>query len=475
MKLKVLFFVFLSTSFCAAAKVPLYKNPQAPIERRVSDLLKRMTLEEKVLQLVHKTAGSNTNPNNFGERAGDLPIGIGSIIFYQSNPEVRNLFQKRAMEETRLGIPMLFAQDVIHGYRTIYPISLGQACSWNTDLVGKAASVAARESKLSGLDWTFSPMVDVSRDPRWGRVAESYGEEPYANAAFGVATIKGYQGNSLLDEYSIAACLKHYVGYGASESGQDYRYTEISKQSLWNIHLPPFKAGIEAGAATVMSSFNDLSGIPTSANHYILRDVLKKRWKHDGFVVSDWGAIEQLVFQGYAKDNKDATIKALLAGVEVDMCDDLYLDYLEQLVNDKKIPMSVVDDAVKRVLRLKFRLGLFENPYAPVVPVEDRYLRPQDIDVARQLAEESMVLLKNENEVLPLKDISNLKIAVMGPIAKDQPALLGSWSMAGRAADVETLFEGIEKEFSKSNVRYALGTNFDMTNGFLVNEAQELA
>lgn len=467
--------VLLVLSVQLQAANPVYKNPKAPLESRVKDLVGRMTLEEKVLQLVQKTAGSNTNPNNFGEKVGVLPAGIGSIIFYQANPEVRNLFQKRAMEETRLGIPMLFAQDVIHGYRTIYPISLGQACSWNTNLVEQAAAVAARESKLSGLDWTFSPMVDVARDPRWGRVAEGYGEEPYANAAFGVATIHGYQGKNLKDSFSIAACLKHYVAYGASESGQDYRYTEVSNQTLWNVYLPSFEAGIKAGAATVMSAFNDLSGVPTSGNYYTLTEILKKRWKHDGFVVSDWGAVEQLIYQGYAKDSVDATLKALMAGVEVDMCDDHYKNHLAKLVKEKKIPMSVVDDAVSRVLRLKFRLGLFENPYAPVIPMEERYVRPQDVEVARQLAEETMVLLKNKDNVLPIRNKERFKIAVMGPVAKDQPALLGSWSMAGRAADVETLFDGISKEFDKSEVKYVLGTNFDMTNGPQVNEAQELA
>lgn len=456
--LSLLCFTFCVSVGFAQDKSPLYKNPTLPVEKRVSDLLKRMTLEEKVLQLVQNTAGRNTNSNNFGEKIKDLPAGIGSLIYF-GGPEVRNLIQKRALTETRLGIPVLFAQDVIHGYRTVYPISLAQACSWNPVLVTQACGVAAKEAKLTGLDWTFSPMIDVARDPRWGRVAEGYGEDTYTNAIFGVATVKGYQGKKLSDPYSIAACLKHYVGYSESEGGRDYNYTDISDQSLWETYLPPFEAGIKAGAATVMSGFNDITGVPASANYYTLTEILKNRWKHDGFVVSDWASILQLINQGFAKDSISAGLKAFKAGVEVDMCDDIYFDHLAKLVKDKKVPMGLVNDAVSRVLRLKFRLGLFEQPFTPIVADSERYLQPESRTIAQQLAEESMVLLKNKNNVLPLKDAKS--IALIGPFAKESESLLGSWSGAGKKVDVETLFAGIEKEFKNSVINYAKGCDFD--------------
>lgn len=255
--------------------VPRYRNAGLPVEERVADLLNRMTLEEKILQLNQYTLGNNNNVNNLGEVVGKIPAEIGSLIYFDQLPELRNAMQKRAVEETRLGIPILFGYDVIHGYRTVYPISLAQACSWNTDLVAQACGVAALEARRSGVDWTFSPMIDVARDGRWGRISEGYGEDPYTNAAFCVASVKGYQGNDLTSGDQVAACLKHYVGYGASEAGMDYVYTEISRQSLWDTYLPPYEAGIKAGAQTVMSSFNDISGVPGSGNLYTLTEVLK--------------------------------------------------------------------------------------------------------------------------------------------------------------------------------------------------------
>ena len=274
------------------------------------------------------------------------------------------------MEESRLGIPILFGYDVIHGFRTIYPISLGQACSWNPQLVEQACAVAAQEARMSGVDWTFSPMIDVARDGRWGRVAEGYGEDPYTNAVFGVASIKGYQGEDMSDSKRVAACLKHYIGYGASEAGRDYVYTEISNQTLWDTYIPPYEAGVKAGAATLMSSFNDISGTPGSANHYTMTEILKNRWKHDGFVVSDWSAVPQLIDQGHAADRKEAARLAFNAGLEMDMMGHCYDRHMAKLVEEGKISMQLVDDAVKRVLRIKFRLGLFDNPYTPTSTVK---------------------------------------------------------------------------------------------------------
>ena len=306
------------------------------------------------------------------------------------------------MEESRLGIPIIFGYDVIHGFRTVYPISLAQACSWNLNLVEDACAVAAQEARMSGVDWTFSPMIDVARDGRWGRVAEGYGEDPYTNAAFGVASIKGYQGEDMSDSKRVASCLKHYIGYGASEAGRDYVYSEISNQTLWDTYIPPYEAGVKAGAATLMSSFNDISGVPGSANYYTLTDILKKQWKHDGFVVSDWGAVPQLIDQGSAPNRKEAARQAFGAGVEMDMMGHCYDKHMAELVEEGKITMAQIDDAVKRILRVKFRLGLFDTPYIKETTEQERFLLPQSLATAEQLAEETIVLLKNQSNVLPL-------------------------------------------------------------------------
>lgn len=436
----------------------LYKDAKAPIEKRVDDLLSRMTLKEKVMQLNQYTLGRNNNVNNVGEEVKKVPAEIGSLIYFETNPELRNNMQKKAMEESRLGIPIIFGYDAIHGFRTVYPISLAQACSWNPDLVEQACAVSAQEARMSGVDWTFSPMIDVARDPRWGRVAEGYGEDPYANGVFGAASVRGYQGDNMSAENRVAACLKHYVGYGASEAGRDYVYTEISKQTLWDTYLLPYEMGVKAGAATLMSSFNDISGVPGSANPYTMTEILKNRWRHDGFIVSDWGAIEQLKNQGLAATKKEAARHAFTAGLEMDMMSHAYDRHLKELVEEGKVSMAQVDEAVRRVLLLKFRLGLFERPYTPVTTEKERFLRPQSMDIAARLAAESMVLLKNENNVLPLTD--KKKIAVIGPMAKNGWDLLGSWRGHGKDTDVAMLYDGLAAEFAgKAELRYALGCN----------------
>ena len=415
-----------------------------------------MTLEEKILQLNQYTLGRNNNVNNVGEEVKKVPSEIGSLIYFDINPELRNSMQKKAMEESRLGIPIIFGYDAIHGFRTIYPISLGQACSWNPGLVEQACAVSAQEARMSGVDWTFSPMIDVARDPRWGRVAEGYGEDPYTNGVFAAASVRGYQGDDMSAENRMAACLKHYVGYGASEAGRDYVYTEISAQTLWDTYLLPYEMGVKAGAPTLMSSFNDISGVPGSANPYIMTEILKKRWKHDGFIVSDWGAVEQLKNQGLAATKKDAARYAFNAGLEMDMMSHAYDRHLKELVEEGKVTMAQVDESVRRVLRVKFRLGLFERPYTPVTNEKDRFFRPQSMAVAAQLAAESMVLLKNDNQILPLTN--KKKIAVVGPMAKNGWDLLGSWCGHGKDTDVEMLYDGLTAEFGgDAELRYAMG------------------
>ena len=436
--------------------IPLYKDAKAPIEKRIDDLISRMTLEEKILQLNQYTLGRNNNVNNVGEEVKKVPSEIGSLIYFDINPELRNSMQKKAMEESRLGIPIIFGYDAIHGFRTIYPISLGQACSWNPGLVEQACAVSAQEARMSGVDWTFSPMIDVARDPRWGRVAEGYGEDPYTNGVFAAASVRGYQGDDMSAENRMAACLKHYVGYGASEAGRDYVYTEISAQTLWDTYLLPYEMGVKAGAATLMSSFNDISGVPGSANPYIMTEILKILWIHDGVIVSDWGPVEQLKNQGFAATKKDAARYAFNAGLEMDMMSHAYDRYLKELVEEGKVTMAQVDESVRRVLRVKFRLGLFERPYTPVTNEKDRFFRPQSMAVAAQLAAESMVLLKNDNQILPLTN--KKKIAVVGPMAKNGWDLLGSWCGHGKDTDVEMLYDGLTAEFGgDAELRYAMG------------------
>lgn len=437
----------------------LYKETDVPVEIRVNNLLGLMTLDEKIMQLNQYTLGRNNNANNVGEEVVNIPAEIGSLIYFDTDPKLRNAMQRRAMEESRLGIPVIFGYDAIHGFRTVYPISLAQACSWNPALVKKACAVSARESRMSGVDWTFSPMIDVARDPRWGRVAEGYGEDPYLNSIYCAASVKGYQGKNLSDSTSVAACLKHYVGYGASEAGRDYVYTEVSPQTLWDTYLPPYEAGVKAGALTLMSSFNDISGVPGSANRYTMTEILKNRWKHTGFIVSDWGAIEQLKNQGLAANKKDAAMYALNAGLEMDMMSHAYDRHLAELVKEGKVSQQTIDEAVRRVLRVKMLLGLFDNPYTPDVP--DRFLRPADLKVAADLAAESMVLLKNDSTLtLPLKD--KKRIAVIGPLAKNGWDLLGNWLGHGKPEDVVTLWQGINDEFGKdSEIRYAEGCRRD--------------
>lgn len=449
--------MFLSSN----SQIPLYKNRNADTESRVEDLLGRMTFEEKIYQMNQWSYGQNTNENNFEDKVRELKPEIGSLIYRSQSPVFRNQIQRKAMEDTRLGIPILMGFDVIHGFRTIFPINLAQACSWNKELVKEASAISAREAKLSGIDWTFSPMIDVARDARWGRVSEAYGEDPYANSVFCVEAVNGYQGKSLTDKYSVAACLKHYIGYSLSEGGRDYQYSDVSAQTLWETFMPPYEAGVKAGAATLMSGFNDISGVPASANHYTLTEVLKEKWGHDGFVVSDWGSVQQLISQGVASDKKHAAELALMAGVEMDMVDNAYLDHLEELVEEGKVPMETINEAVRRILRVKFRLGLFDNPYCEELPESERYLQPADRKVAAELSAQSMVLLKNEKSILPL-NTSIENIALIGPMAKDNYHIMGWWEAYGNPKDVETLYAGFSKEFDgKATIHYAKGCDFD--------------
>lgn len=453
----------------------LYRDASAPVERRVEDLLSRMTLEEKVLQLNQYMVGVNDNVNNIGETVGKIPAELGSVIYIHDDAALRNALQHYVMKESRLGIPMIFGYDVIHGFRTIFPIPLAQAASWNPSAVEQICSVAAAECNASGVDWTFSPMVDIARDGRWGRISEGYGEDPYAASVYCASAVRGYQGNDLSAKGTIAACLKHYVGYGASEAGRDYVPAEISRQTLWDTYLPPFEAGVKAGAATLMSSFNLISGVPATSNEYTLTEVLKKKWGHEGFVVSDWDAVKQIVNQGAAPDGKEAARLAFNAGVEMDMVDDLYRKYLPELVQEGKVSMELVDESVRRVLRVKFNLGLFENPYIAETPESERLLLPEYLEIAENVAQETMVLLKNEGGLLPLCPEGG-KIAVAGPVAADSAPLIGNWSGRGRTEETVSIYDALVKEFGdKAEFVYAHGCDFDGDDETMFAEAVDAA
>jgi len=425
------------------ADLPPYRHPEIPLEARVADLLGRMTLAEKLDQL-HEIGLGDANPNNLVSHPDKFQPTYGSYIIGGPPDSLltsRNELQRRAVTESRLGIPAIFASDVIHGYRAILPIPLALACTWDPALVERGYAMTAAEAHAHGIDWSFAPMVDHCVDPRWGRIAETFGESPYAASVYAVAAVHGFQGKSLGGPGSVAACLKHYVGYGASEGGRDYVYTEISPTTLWDMHLPPFEAGVRAGARSVMCAFNDLSGTPASANAYTLNELLRHRWGLTGPVVSDWGSVKQLIAQGYAADGAEAAEKAIRSGVDIDMADGLYRTHLAASVAAGRVPLATVDQAVARVLRLKFELGLFEHPYTEPTALTGAAPNPAQLELAEELAARALVLLKNER-VLPLAN-GTRRIALLGPLAIQGGPLLGCWAQQGRAEETPTIADAL--------------------------------
>jgi len=468
------------------------------VETRVRELLSKMTLEEKIGQMNQISyfgiddkaiaQYSDDDMNSFMVRMGiagnqgqkdpakmskEEKIGmirqmaekmlddniaqpirdgkIGSLLNIV-DPEMINRLQKTAMEESRLGIPMIIGRDVIHGFKTIFPIPLGQAASFNPDIVQKGAHIAAVEARSTGINWTFAPMLDISRDARWGRIAESLGEDPYLGAALGSAMVKGFQGNgNLADPNSIAACVKHFIGYGASEGGRDYNSTNIPPHLMRNVYLPPFHESIKAGAATLMTSFNDNDGIPASANEYILKKILRDEWKFDGFVVSDWNSIGEMIPHGYAKDDKHAAELSANAGLDMEMVTGAYLKYLPELVQEGKVSIQVIDEAVANILRVKFRLGLFENPYVNTAQPSVLYASSH-MEAARQAAVESAILLKNSNQTLPLSE--SMKIAVIGPMADAPHDQLGTWIFDGDKNYTVTPVGALKGDYKHINYVY---------------------
>ncbi len=424
-------------------------------ERRINALLARMTLAEKLGQLQQLDGEGN---GNFRPEHLDLiRKGLLGSTLNVRGAQRTNQLQHIAMEESRLNIPVLFGFDVIHGYRTIFPIPLAEASSWDPSLAERSASIAAQEARDAGVRWTFAPMLDIARDPRWGRITEGAGEDPYLGAAFASARVRGFQGSDYSAANKILACAKHWVAYGAGEGGRDYNTTDLSENTLREIYFPPFKAAVDAGVGTVMSAFNDINGVPASANPFTLTRVLRDEWKFDGFVVSDYTSVKELINHGLAANEKDAARAALNAGVDMEMVSRLFNQQGPALLKEGQVSQATIDEAVRRILRIKFRLGLFDRPYTDEAREPNSLLKPESISAAREIAGRSMVLLKNERQTLPL-DKNIRSIAVIGPLADDRRAPLGWWAGDGREEDTVTPLAGIRAKVSpRTKVGYAQG------------------
>tara|TARA_Y100000766_G_scaffold78213_1_gene66442 strand:- start:5014 stop:7278 length:2265 start_codon:yes stop_codon:yes gene_type:complete len=455
-------------------------------EEFINDLISKMTLAEK--------AGQMNQYNGFWDATGPMPEGdyqkkrynelkngqVGSMLNVIGVDEIRAL-QKIAVEETRLGIPLIFGHDVIHGYKTIFPIPLAESSSWDLDLMEKSARVAATEASADGLNWTFAPMVDISRDARWGRVMEGAGEDPYLGSLVAKARVHGFQGDNLNDINTIVACAKHFAGYGFSEAGRDYNTTDFNQYTLHNTIMPPFKAAVDAGVRTFMNSFNTLDEIPATGHKHIQRDILKGDWSFDGFIVSDWGSIDQMIPHGFARDGKHAAELAVLAGSDMDMESSLYVSQLVGLVESGNIAEELLNDAVRRILRVKYELGLFEDPYkyCNKERSDSELASEENMSVALDAAKKSIVLLKNNNQLLPLEKEGE-KIAIIGPLANDKNSPLGNWrsqAVYNSASSVvegmkkykgnRTVFEkGVDLYYGKTNFHNRVKINYDDKSDF---------
>lgn len=424
------------------------------VEKRVEELLAKMTLEEKIGQMNQISPSEDINATAELIKKGE----IGSILNI-ADPKTINAYQRTAVEQSRLGIPLIVGRDVIHGFKTIFPIPLGQAASFNPGLIADGARVAAIEASSVGIRWTFAPMVDISRDPRWGRMAESLGEDTYLTSVLGAAMVKGFQGDSLSDPSSIAACPKHFVGYGAAEGGRDYNSTNIPERLLRNVYLPSFEAAAKAGAATYMTSFNDNDGVPSSGNGFILKEVLRKEWNFDGFVVSDWASIREMIPHGFCTDDKDAARKAVNAGVDMEMVSYTYVNHLKELIAEGKVKEETIDNAVRNILRVKFRLGLFDHPYVDETKPSVLYAAAH-LSKAREAAIESAVLLKNENQILPLTDAIKT-IAVVGPMADSPHDQMGTWVFDGDKNHTQTPLKALQSAYGdKVKIVYSAGLKY---------------
>lgn len=458
------FIVMLSMFSCKQNGEFAYKNKALTIDERVEDLMSRMTLEEKIGQMNQyngfwNVTGPSPIQGDAAKKYKDLRKGyVGSMLNVRGVDEV-SAVQKIAVEETRLGIPLIIGFDVIHGYETMSPIPLAEAASWDLEAIKKSAEMAALEASSVGINWTFAPMVDVSRDARWGRVMEGAGEDTYLGSKIAYARVKGFQGDDLSKENTIVACAKHFAGYGFAESGRDYNTVDVGTSTLYNIIFPPFQASIDAGVKTFMNSFNELNGVPATGNKFLQRDILKRDWNFGGFVVSDWGSISEMIAHGHAENLKQAAEIAANAGSDMDMESYAYVDELANLVKEGKVKEALIDDAAKRILKVKFELGLFDDPYKYCNKErEEKILGSQEVmDASLDMAKKSIVLLKNQNQLLPLKK-QGQNIAVIGALANDKTSPLGSWRIAAKDSTAVSVLEGL-LAYKGNKITYAKGTD----------------
>ena len=450
----------------------------AAIQRSVDSLLSMMTLEEKCGQLNQIPANWKDGVSYLTDEGKEMVRRgqVGSLLNAAGASSIREI-QRLTVEESRLGIPLIIGVDIIHGSRTIFPVPLAEASSWDPELVQKSARVAAVEASAAGIHWTFAPMVDIARDPRWGRIVEGSGEDPYLGSVMAAARVRGFQGTSLADPTSILACAKHFAAYGGAEAGRDYNIVDMSERTLREIYLPPFKAALDAGAGSFMSSFNEIAGVPSTGSKFLMTDVLRGEWGFKGFVVSDWTAIGELIPHGVAANRAEAGALAINAGVDIDMVSKIYMDELPALVRSGKVSPGTVDEAVRRVLRAKFRLGLFTDPYRGASTERERksILSVDHVKAAREIGQRSIILLKNEESLLPISKQTKT-IAVIGPLADNKDEPLGPWHAGGKAADVVTVLEGIKSQVSpQTRVLYVKGCEIEGDSGARFVEATLLA
>jgi beta-glucosidase len=452
-QLLIIFFVFCSF----AVNAQISKNQK--MNDFINSLMKKMTLEEKIGQMNLPTVGFDVTGPILSQGVEEkIKKGLVGGVFNTFTPNAVRKLQDIAMKETRLKIPLLFGYDVIHGHRTIFPINLGLSATWDTSLIKKTARAAAEEASADGLNWVYSPMVDITRDPRWGRVSEAAGEDPFLGSQVAKAMVKGYQGNNLNADNTVMACVKHFALYGAGEAGRDYNTVDMSKVRMYNEYLPPYKAAVDAGVGSVMTSFNEIDGIPATANKWLVTDLLRSQWGFDGFVVTDYTGINEMVNHGMG-DDKKVTELALNAGIDMDMVGEEFLRFAAQLVKEGKISTKTIDDACRKILEAKYKLGLFDDPYRYVNEVrnKEQMMSPEKVALSKEAAIESMVLLKNSNNVLPLN--AQNKIAFIGPLVKDQRNLIGSWSGAGDYKQAISLWDALQKKNNASSFLYAKGCN----------------
>ncbi|KAA9038215.1 glycosyl hydrolase [Ginsengibacter hankyongi] len=474
-RLFVLYFLVIFSSTCYAQT--------KTIDQKVDSVLKLMTLDEKVGQMNQYNGDWDaTGPiTNDGDKQNQIRKGMVGSMLNVTGVEHTTQLQKIAMQ-SRLKIPLLFGQDIIHGYRTTFPIPLAEAASWDLKAIQLSARIAATEAAASGVHWTFAPMVDIARDSRWGRVMEGAGEDPYLGSLIATARVKGFQGKGFGNTDAIMACAKHFAAYGAAIGGRDYNAVDMSLNALWEIYLLPFKAAAEAGAATFMNSFNTLNGIPATGSAYLQRDILKGMWKFKGFIVSDWNSVGEMIPHGFAKDNYDASFKAITAGNDMDMESRSYIQNLVQLVKDGKVKIQLVDDAVRRILKKKFEMELFDDPFrfSNKEREQQQWNNKQNLEAEKLMAEKSIVLLKNENQLLPLSktNVQGKTIALIGPFIKGIRDNLGFWSYTwpDDSARIISVWEGIKnKAGDNANLLYAKGCNINDTSHVSFSEAIETA